>query len=68
MQKQNLYINHRWLALMHGLFINPKLVNRGRETGLRYESFDPELIKNSRANLVGHWQVGSAGQLTQSYK
>ncbi|MCB9078198.1 MAG: hypothetical protein H6631_11435 [Anaerolineaceae bacterium] len=68
MQKQNLYINHRWLALMHGLFINPITINRGGETALTYDPFDLELVKNSRPNLVGRWQVSANGQLTRSYK
>ncbi|MCB0169357.1 MAG: hypothetical protein KDJ97_02295 [Anaerolineae bacterium] len=66
MQKQNIFINDRWLALMHGLFINP-MTNRGKELTLSLESFDPELVKYNQPNLVGRWQVGPDGKLTQSY-
>lgn len=58
MQKQNIFINDRWLALMHGLFINP-MTNRGKELTLS----PGHLIQNwSNITSLIWWAAGKLGR------
>lgn len=67
MRKQNSYINYGWLALMHGLFINPKIKPADKKP-LNLEPFEPELVNASTPNMLRNWQVGPGGELSLSYK
>ncbi|MCB0209328.1 MAG: hypothetical protein KDJ52_08365 [Anaerolineae bacterium] len=67
MQKQNHYINSNWLALMHGLSINPMLKRIDNKV-LSQESFNPELVRVSNPKMLGYWHVDASGKLTLTYK
>ena len=67
MRKQHRSINSNWLALMHGLSINPMLVRiKNKLPG--QEQFTPELVKVSTPNMLGYWQLDTTGKLRLSYK
>ena len=67
MRKQNSYINYSWLALMHGLSINPKL-KPAKKKLLNQEPFEPELVNTSTPNMLRNWQVDPGGKLSLSYE